>query len=89
MKPSFSREIVPNEKSFFFIDMKGITNKENINNKNLIISKIIKKKTKQNKQFCGAEVCNYNESSHKQTHPGWKHSAISRGCWSVMGCVCE
>ena len=70
MKPSFSREIVPNEKSFFFINMKGIPNKENINNKNLIISKIPKKKTKQNKQFCGAEVCNYNESSHKQTHPG-------------------
>ena len=86
MKPSFSREIVPNEKSFFFIDMKGIPNKENINNKNLIISKIPKKKTK---QFCGAEVCNYNESSHRQTHPGCKHSAISRGCWSVMGCVCE
>ena len=48
MKHSFSREIVPNEKSFFFIDMKGIPNKENINNKNLIISKIPKKnKTKQ------------------------------------------
>ena len=46
MKPSFSREIVPNEKSFFFIDMKGIPNKENINNKNLIISKIPKKQNK-------------------------------------------
>ena len=44
VKPSFSREIVPNEKSFCFIDMKGIPNKENINNKNLIISKIPKKK---------------------------------------------
>ena len=28
----------------FFIDMKGMPNKENINNKNLIISKIPKKK---------------------------------------------
>ena len=45
MKPSFSREIVPNEKSFFFIDMKGIPNKENINNKNLIKTKIPKKKS--------------------------------------------
>ena len=66
------------KKVCFFIDMKGIPNNENINNKNLIISKIPKKKT--NKQFCGAEVCNCNESSHKQTHPGCKHSAISRGC---------
>lgn len=53
MKPSFSREIVPNEKSFFFIDMKGIPNKENINNKNLIISKIPKKK--QNKTSSSVE----------------------------------
>lgn len=64
------------KKVCFFIDMKGIPNKENINNKNLIKTKIPKKK----KQFCGAEVCNYNESSHKQTHPGCKHSAISRFC---------
>ena len=44
VKPSFSREIVPNEKRVFLIDMKGMPNKENINNKNLIISKIPKKK---------------------------------------------
>ena len=70
---------MPNEKSVvFLIDMKGITNKENSKNKNLIISKIQKKK--KNKQFCGGEVCNCNESSHKQTHPGCKHSAISHGC---------
>ena len=80
VKPSFSREIVPNEKSVFFIDMKGIPNKENINNKNLIISKIQKNKNKKGKEFCGAEDCNYNESSHKQTHPGCKHGVISRGC---------
>ena len=55
------------KKVCFFIDMKGIPSKENINNKNLIISKFPPPK---NKQFCGAEVCNYNESSHKQTHPG-------------------
>ena len=31
------------KKGFFLIDMKGMPNKENINNKNLIISKIPKK----------------------------------------------
>ena len=35
------------KKVCFFIDMKGIPNKENINNKNLIISKIPKKTQQQ------------------------------------------
>ena len=31
-------------------------------------------------EICGAEVCNYNGSSHKWTHSGCKHCAISHGC---------
>ena len=45
----FLKKVMPGEKVLFLFYMKGIPNKKNINNKNLLISKIPKKK-KQKKQ---------------------------------------
>ena len=42
----FLKKVMPSEKVLFLFDMKGIPNKKNINNKNLLISKIKKKKQK-------------------------------------------
>ena len=42
----FLKKVMPGEKVLFLFYMKGIPNKKNINNKNLLISKIPKKKTK-------------------------------------------
>ena len=43
----FLKKVMPSEKVLFLFDMKGIPNKKNINNKNLLISKIPKKKKTQ------------------------------------------
>ena len=45
----FLKKVMPSEKVLFLFDMKGIPNKKNINNKNLLISKIPKKKQKTQK----------------------------------------
>ena len=42
----FLKKVMPGEKVLFLFYMKGIPNKKNINNKNLLISKIPKKKKK-------------------------------------------
>ena len=54
----FFKKVMPSEKVLFLFDMKGIPNKKNINNKNLLISKIPEKKPKntKNKEICGSEV---------------------------------
>ena len=59
--------------------------------KKIIIKLYVKFQKKEKiSEICGAEVCNYNGiSSHKWTHSGCKHCAISHGCWSVTRCVCE
>ena len=46
----FLKKKLPSEKVLFLFDMKGIPNKKNINNKNLLISKIPKKNKKHKKQ---------------------------------------
>ena len=49
----FLKKVMPSEKVLFLFDMKGFPNKKNINNKNLLISKIPKKKkNKKNKEIC-------------------------------------
>ena len=45
----FLKKVMPSEKVLFLFDMKGIPNKKNINNNNLLISKIPKKKQKTQK----------------------------------------
>ena len=76
VKPSFSREIVPSEKVLFFIDKKDMPNK-----KKMIKHYVKFQKKEKISEICGAEVCNYNGiSSHKWTHSGCKHCAISHGC---------
>ena len=45
----FLKKVMPSEKVLFLFDMKGIPNKKNINNKNLLISKIPKKQQKTQK----------------------------------------
>ena len=45
----FLKKVMPSEKVLFLFDMKGFPNKKNINNKNLLISKIPKKKQKTQK----------------------------------------
>ena len=45
----FLKKVMPSEKVLFLFDMKGIPNKKNINNKNLLISKLPKKKQKTQK----------------------------------------
>ena len=45
----FLKKVMPGEKVLFLFYMKGIPNKKNINNKNLLISKLPKKKQKTQK----------------------------------------
>ena len=45
----FLKKVMPSEKVLFLFYMKGIPNKKTINNKNLLISKIPKKKQKTQK----------------------------------------
>ena len=46
----FLKKVMPSEKVLFLFYMKGFPNKKNINNKNLLISKIPKKNKKHKKQ---------------------------------------
>ena len=54
----FLKKVMPGEKVLFLFYMKGIPNKKNINNKNLLISKIPKKKkTKKTRKSVEQKSC--------------------------------
>ena len=66
--------------------MKGIPNKENINNKNLIKTKIQKKKSNSVEQRFATTM---KALISRHTQDASTVLSLVSVDWSVMGCVCE
>ena len=66
--------------------MKGIPNKENINNKNLIKTKIPKKKSNSVEQRFATTM---KALISRHTQDANTVLSLVSVDWSVMGCVCE